>query len=80
MQIVPYCASKIAKRFNQERCLIENNTGEGYDFDDYELMDKSQCRVLKLIDSSVTKTCTVGTGANSDYHGSIRKDHAYIKQ
>ena len=76
----PYYSTKIAKRFNQERFLIDNNTGERYDFDDYELMDESKCRIAMLIDGSVTETCTLGTGPNGNYHGSMRKDHAYIKQ
>ena len=60
--------------------MIDNNTGERYDFDDYELMDESQCRIAMLIDGSVTETSTVGTGPNGNYHGSMRKDHAYVKQ
>ena len=76
----PYYSTKIAKRLNQETFLIDNNTGERYDFEEYELMDESQCRVSMLIDGSVTETCTVGTGANGNYHGSMRKDHAYIRQ
>ena len=36
----PYYSSKIAKRFNQKRLLIDNDTGERYDFEEYQLMDE----------------------------------------
>ena len=45
----PYYANKIARRFNQERFLIDNHTGERYDFNKYDLMDKQNCQVTKII-------------------------------
>ena len=75
----PYYSTKISKRFNKERFLINNNIGERYDFEDYELMDESKCRISMLIYGSVTKTRTLGTGTNGNYHESMRKGHAYIK-
>ena len=75
----PYYSTKISKRFNKERFLINNNIGERYDFEDYELMDESKCRISMLIYGSVTKTRTLGTGTNGNYHESMHKGHAYIK-
>ena len=76
----PYYATKIARQFNEERFLIDNHTGERYDFADYELMDERKCRVAMIIDGSVTETCTLGTGPNGNYRGAMRKDNAYINQ
>ena len=75
----PYYATKIARRFNQERYLIDNGTGqyinlEGTTIDEYD------CRVALMIDGSVTETSTTGTGPDGDYHGAMREEHAYITQ
>ena len=76
---LPYYATKIARRFNQERFLIDNVTGEQIDLDGL-IMNESQCKIAMLIDGSVTETLTPGTGPNGDYHGSMRRPHAYVTQ
>ena len=68
----PYYAIKIARRFNQERYLIDNVTGqyinlEGTTIDEYDY------RISLMIDGSVTETPTIGTGPDVDYHGAMRK-------
>ena len=44
------------------------------------MIDENRFRVTMLIDGSITETLTPGTGPDGDYHGSMRKDHAYIMQ
>ena len=70
----------MAKRFNTERFLVDNNTLERYEFEEYQLMDEDACRIAMLIDGSVTETCTIGTGPNGNYLGAMREDNAYILQ
>ena len=72
-----YYAIKIARRFNEERFLVHNTTGERI-YSDYVHMNERDCRIALLIDGSVTETSTTGTGPNGNYCGSMRKDHAYI--
>ena len=67
---LPYYATKIAKRFNQERFLIDSTTGKHIDLDGLH-MDESQCRIALLINGSITETLTPGTRAHGDYHGSM---------
>ena len=77
---LPYYAVKIARRFNQERFLIDNVTGERYDFDEHPGVDEDKFRIAMLIDGSVTETATTGTGPNGNYEGSMRKENAYMTQ
>ena len=74
-----YYAIKIARRFNEERFLVHNTTGERI-YSDYVHMNERDCRIALLIDGSVTETSTTGTGPNGNYCGSMRKDHAYMTQ
>ena len=77
---LPYYAVKIARRFNQERFLIDNVTGERYDFDEHPGVDEDKFRIAMLIDGSVTETATTGTWPNGNYEGSMRKKNAYMTQ
>ena len=74
-----YFATKIARKVNQERFLIENTTYNRINVDSITVNEEN-FRVCCFIDGSVTETTTLGTGPNGDYVGSMRKDDAYIKQ
>ena len=74
-----YFARKIARKVNQERFLIENNTLDRIDVDSITVNEEN-FRVCCFIDGSVSESSTLGTGPNGDYVGSMRKDDAYINQ
>ena len=69
---------KIVRRFNQERCLIDNLTGERYDFDEHPGVDENNSQIAMLIDGFVTETTTSVTGPYGNYVGYMRKEHAYM--
>ena len=74
-----YYATRIARGFNEERYLINNNTGDLYHMN-YISFDESHCRVTLLIDRSVNKISTTGTWPNGKYFGTIRKARAHLTQ
>ena len=74
-----YYATKIARRFNEERFLVDSTTGER-NYSDYAHINEQDYRIALLIDVSVTETSTTGTGPNSNYCGSMRKYDAYLTQ
>ena len=79
VDMFPYYARQIAKKFNQERFYLENHTFQRINIDS-TVVDEEEFRIAGFIDGCVQETTTVGTGPNGDYEGTMRKDDAYIKQ
>jgi len=68
----PYYARKIARKFNQERIYIRNQTYEIYRVPSVTI-DEDRCCVAGFLDGNVTETSTCGTGPNGNYAGATRK-------
>ena len=72
MHNVPYCAKKIARKFNQEKIYVENDTYNVIPIESTTI-DENQFSIALFIDGNTTETSTCGTGPNGDYVGSTRK-------
>ena len=76
----PNYTLKTTKKFNQERLLINNNTVENCNYDEHELIDKTDCRVTIMNDGSIIEICTLGTTPNRTYHCSLQKRQSLPSQ
>jgi len=75
----PYYAKKIAKKFNQERIYVRNNT-----FDLHTVLsttvDIDRFCVGMFLDCNTRETSTCGTGPSGNYMGAMRKDNFDLHQ
>ena len=75
----PQYACQIARKFNQERYYLRNNTLERVDIES-TVVNESQFSVPFFLDGSGFETCSAGTGQNGDYAHTMRRDDAYVNQ
>ena len=79
VQNFPYYATKIARKFNQERFYLENDTYEKVEVQSTTIPDDDFV-IAMFIDGNVTETSTCETGPNGDYSGTMRKNDYDIMQ
>lgn len=79
VQNFPYYAKKIARKINQERIQLRNNTFEQVRLDSVTV-NENNFAVCQFLDGSVTRTTRCGSGPNGDYVGAQRKDDWEINQ
>ena len=75
----PMYATKICRKFNQERFYAEHHTQQCIHIDS-TMLPEDDFIVFGFIDGSITETLTVGTGPVGDYTCAMRKEDSEMLQ
>ena len=72
-------ARAIARKFNEYRYLIDNDTGT-YIHVESTTVQINRFNICGFIDGSVWETFTPGSGPHGDYNGTMRRNDWYVTQ